>query len=90
MIHQQIASQQQIGLGTAENSFSGPTNGQRRVNQGAEEDGDENGEAIPTMRILPTLSVDTGSRGATNTARQSWKPAFPHNFRNHNSGFDMT
>ena len=63
MIHQQIASQQQIGLGTAENSFSGPTNGQRKVNQGAEEDGDKNGEAIPTMRILSTLSVDTGSRG---------------------------
>ena len=48
---------------TAENSPEGPTNGQRRVNQEKEKDGGENGEAIPKMRILSTLSVDTGSRG---------------------------
>ena len=32
----------------------------------------------------------TGSRGATNTASQSWKPTFHHSFRNHDSGIDMT
>ena len=46
-------------------SPEGPTNGQRRVNQEKEEDGGENGEAIPKIRILSTLSVDTGSREAT-------------------------
>ena len=71
-------------------SPEGPTNGQRRVNQEKEEDGGENGEAIPKIRILSTLSVDTGSRGATNTASQSWKPTFHHSFRNHDSGLDMT
>ena len=74
-------------------SPEGPTNGQRRVNQEKEEDGGENGEAIPKIRILSTLSVDTGSREATatnNTASQSWKPAFPHSLRNHDSGLDMT
>ena len=72
------------------NSPEGPVNGQRRVNQEEEEDGGENGNTIPKMRILSTLSVDTGSRGATNTASQSWKPAFPHSFGNHDSGLDMT
>ena len=72
-------------------SPEGPTNGQRRVNQEKEKDGGENGEAIPKMRILSTLTVDTGSRGATiNTESQSWQPAFPHSFRNHDSGLDMT
>ena len=50
------------------NSPEGPVNGQRRVNQEEEEDGGENGNTIPKIRILSTLSVDTGSRGATNTA----------------------
>ena len=72
------------------NSPEGPVNGQRRVNQEEEEDGGENGNTIPKMRILSTLSVDTGSRGATNTASQSWKPTFHHSFRNHDSGLDMT
>ena len=67
-----------------------PPFGQRKFNQEEEGDGGENGEAIPKMRILLTLSVDTGSRGATNTASQSWKPAFPHSFGNHDSGLDMT
>ena len=72
------------------NSPEGPVNGQRRVNQEEEEDGGENGNTIPKIRILSTLSVDTGSRGATNTASQSWKPTFHHSFRNHDSGLDMT
>ena len=72
------------------NSPEGPINGQRRVNQEEEEDGGENGNTIPKIRILSTLSVDTGSRGATNTASQSWKPTFHHSFRNHDSGLDMT
>ena len=71
-------------------SPEGPTNGQRRFNQEEERDGGENCDAIPKMRILSTLSVDTGSRGATNTASQSWKSAFPHSFGNHDSGLDMT
>ena len=74
-------------------SPEGPTNGQRRFNQEEERDGGENCDAIPKMRILSTLSVDTGSREATatnNTASQSWKPAFPHSLRNHDSGLDMT
>ena len=70
---------------TDQTPLEGPTNGQRRVDQEEEGDGCENGEAIPKMRILSTLlTVDTGSRGATiNTESQSWQPAFPHSFRNH-------
>ena len=70
---------------TDQTPLEGPTNGQRRVDQEEEGDGCENGEAIPKLRILSTLTVETGSRVATNTASQSWKPAFPHSFRNHDS-----
>ena len=46
---------------TDQTPLEGPTNGQRRVNQEKEKDGGENGESVPKMRILSTLTVDTGS-----------------------------
>ena len=53
-IHLQIASQQQIGH--SRKFIHRKAQQTARVNQEKEEDGGENGEAIPKMRILSTIS----------------------------------